>query len=196
MQQADIPAVSNKFMATIVALARQQPWHKPTLYCLLCAATVQKSYSKLQTFCHKSFQHFLELQLLLCISKLTNASKLSGKPTHFTIKIIQNLMFWLCRIKCSKLLNLSNHNTAPQLQLLSFFANTSQSTLFSSISENNRPAHLYSQQLTSKTVLITLNKKMLVIVMTFYLYWLPTSGPCPNTCLESWLAQNTSKSWL
>lgn len=71
---------------------------------------------------------------------------------HFTIKVIQNLMFWLRRIKCSKLLNLSNYNTAPRLQLLSFFANTRQSTLFSSISENNRPAHLYSQQLTGKAV--------------------------------------------
>lgn len=29
-----------------------------------------------------------------------------------------------------------------------------------------------------------------------YLYWLPTSGPCPKTSRGSWLAQNTSKSCL
>lgn len=106
-------------------------------------------------------------------------------------------MFRFCRIKCSELLNLSCNNAAPWLGLFPFFAHGSQSSLFSPIRKDNRPVELRHEALSLKRYEVLKQKRGVCFCgHVGYLYWLPTSGPCPNTCLGSWLDQKISKSCL
>lgn len=112
--------------------------------------------------------------------------------------MLPNLVLGLCGIKYSKLLNLSSHNTASWPGLFLFFAEGSQSRFFSSISKNNGSAQHRSMVNTYHELRYKgrSHETAAGIIIQPYLYWLPTSGPWPNTCLGSWLDQNTSRRCL